>query len=80
MSETCISLDGSTACPAFSSASISTDSTLVGYLYASRLPSTSPTAPAADISHSSFLQYVSDRASFDSQLESFVKTTWVQEK
>lgn len=33
MAETCISLSGSTQCPAFSSASISTDSTLVGFLY-----------------------------------------------
>jgi hypothetical protein len=33
MAENCISLSGSTECPAFSSASISTDSTLVGFLY-----------------------------------------------
>lgn len=38
MSETCISLEGSTTCPAFSSASISTDSTLVGFLYAYHMP------------------------------------------
>lgn len=30
--------------------------------------------------HSSFLQFVSDRASFDSQLESYVQTTYVQDK
>lgn len=30
--------------------------------------------------HSSFLQYVSDRASFDTQLESYVQTTYVQDK
>lgn len=29
----CISLQGSTTCPAFQSASVSTDSTLVGFLY-----------------------------------------------
>jgi hypothetical protein len=33
MAQDCISLSGSTLCPAFSSASISTDSTLVGFLY-----------------------------------------------
>ena len=33
MAQDCISLSGSTQCPAFSSASISTDSTLVGFLY-----------------------------------------------
>lgn len=32
MAETCISLSGSTQCPAFSSASISVDSTLIGFL------------------------------------------------
>lgn len=30
--------------------------------------------------HSSFLQFVSDRASFDAQLESYVQTTYVQDK
>ncbi|KAF3767768.1 hypothetical protein M406DRAFT_288969 [Cryphonectria parasitica EP155] len=54
----CISLEGSTTCPSFASASISTDSTLVGYF--------------------SFLQYVSDRASFDTQLASYVQTTFVE--
>lgn len=33
MTQTCIPLAGSTQCPSFSSASISTDSTLVGFLY-----------------------------------------------
>ena len=33
MAQNCISLSGSTQCSAFSSASISTDSTLVGFLY-----------------------------------------------
>lgn len=56
----CVSLSGSTTCPAFASASISTNSTLVS-IY-------------------SFLQYVSDRASFDSQLESYVQTSYVQQK
>ncbi|PSR78509.1 hypothetical protein BD289DRAFT_121501 [Coniella lustricola] len=60
MSETCISLAGTTACPSFSTASISTDSTLVGYF--------------------SFLQYVSDRASFDAELETYIKTTFVQQQ
>jgi hypothetical protein len=33
MAQNCISLAGSTQCPAFNSSSISTDSTLVGFLY-----------------------------------------------
>jgi hypothetical protein len=33
MAETCISLSGSKACPAFTAASISTDAALVGLLY-----------------------------------------------
>ncbi|KAK6077589.1 SH3 domain-containing protein [Seiridium cupressi] len=56
----CIPLSGSTTCPAFQSASISTNTTLV-QIYP-------------------FLQYVSDRASFDSQLESYVQTSYVQQK
>lgn len=36
MAESCISLSGSTTCPAFSSASISTDSTMIGLLYVLR--------------------------------------------
>ncbi|KAJ9148991.1 SH3 domain-containing protein [Pleurostoma richardsiae] len=60
MAQSCISLEGSTTCPAFESSSISTDSTLVGYF--------------------PFLQYVSDRASFDSQLQQYVQTSYVQEK
>ncbi|KAF7561775.1 hypothetical protein G7046_g2377 [Stylonectria norvegica] len=59
-SKDCISLKGSSSCPAFQSASISTNSTLVGYF--------------------PFLQYVSDTSSFDRQLASYVKTTYVQEK
>ena len=35
MAQNCISLSGSKECPAFSSASISTDDTLVGFLYGS---------------------------------------------
>lgn len=56
----CISLSGSTTCPAFESSSVSTNTTLVA-LYP-------------------FLQYVSDTASFDSQLESYVQTSYVQAK
>ncbi|ETS83089.1 hypothetical protein PFICI_04965 [Pestalotiopsis fici W106-1] len=56
----CISLSGSTACPAFDSASISTSTTLVN-LYP-------------------FLSSVSDRASFDSQLQTYVQTSYVESK
>ncbi|KAK6819529.1 hypothetical protein PG987_016012 [Apiospora arundinis] len=56
----CVSLAGSKTCPAFSSASISTGSYLIG-LYP-------------------FLQYVTDRASFDEQLNSYVRTSYVQSK
>lgn len=56
----CISLSGSTACPAFESSSISTN-TSVQAIYP-------------------FLQYVSDRASFDAQLTAYVQTNYVQTK
>ncbi|KAK2071128.1 hypothetical protein P8C59_005577 [Phyllachora maydis] len=56
----CISLQGSTTCPAFQSASVSTDSTLVGFF--------------------PFLQYVSNRATFDQELSSYVQSSYVEEK
>lgn len=56
----CISLEDSTTCPAFSSASVAT-SGFVADLYP-------------------FLQFVSDRESFDEQLLSYVQTTFVQNK
>ncbi|KAM0563570.1 hypothetical protein ACHAPJ_001294 [Fusarium lateritium] len=56
----CISLKGSKACPAFASASISTNDSLLDIF--------------------PFLQYVSDRASFDSQLSSYVQRDYVQGK
>ncbi|KAI0132395.1 SH3 domain-containing protein [Xylariales sp. AK1849] len=56
----CVSLSGSTTCSAFESASVSTDSELVGLF--------------------NFLQYVSDAASFDRQLTSYVQTDYVQQK
>ncbi|CEI40199.1 hypothetical protein FVEN_g1319 [Fusarium venenatum] len=54
----CISLKGSKACPAFTSASISTGDNIRNFF--------------------PFLQYVSDRASFDSQLSGFVERDYVQ--
>ncbi|PTB45636.1 hypothetical protein M441DRAFT_23801 [Trichoderma asperellum CBS 433.97] len=59
-SESCISLKGSTTCPAFQAASISTDQSLIDTF--------------------SFLKYVSDLETFDTQLSSFVKTTYLQDK
>lgn len=56
----CISLDRSTACPAFQSASIST-SQFVADLFP-------------------FLRFVSDRESFDRELLSYVRTTYVRNK
>ncbi|KAI5463263.1 hypothetical protein BGZ63DRAFT_352859 [Mariannaea sp. PMI_226] len=55
----CISLDGSTACPAFQSASIS------------------PSSASNDFS---FLQHVSNREDFDSQLKSFVQSGYAEKK
>jgi hypothetical protein len=79
MAQSCISLSGSTQCSAFSSASISTDSTLVGFLYVldqyhERLSTVNL------IILSPFLQYVSSTATFDSELSSYVSTSYVQEK
>ncbi|KAL2754375.1 hypothetical protein ACRALDRAFT_2109927 [Sodiomyces alcalophilus JCM 7366] len=56
----CISLERSTACPAFQSASIST-SQFVADLFP-------------------FLRFVSDRESFDRELLSYVRTTYVRNK
>ncbi|KAK8090558.1 hypothetical protein PG994_000063 [Apiospora phragmitis] len=56
----CVSLAGSKTCPAFSSASVSTGSYLIG-LYP-------------------FLKDVTDRASFDEQLNSYVRTSYVESK
>ncbi|KAK8193263.1 uncharacterized protein BKA78DRAFT_294647 [Phyllosticta capitalensis] len=58
--DSCISLAGSSQCPAFSSASISTDSTLTGLF--------------------PFLSYVSDRASFDRYLSSYVNSSFVEQR
>ncbi|KAF2131695.1 hypothetical protein P153DRAFT_286075 [Dothidotthia symphoricarpi CBS 119687] len=54
----CISLQGSTSCPAFSSASISTNLT----------------------GEYSFLSFVSDASTFDRQLQSYIATTYSQQK
>ncbi|KAF4985750.1 hypothetical protein FGRMN_11111 [Fusarium graminum] len=54
----CISLKDSTACPAFESASISTQNSLTEIF--------------------PFLKYVSDRASFDNQLSSYVQRDYAQ--
>ncbi|KAF5026845.1 hypothetical protein F66182_1039 [Fusarium sp. NRRL 66182] len=59
-SPNCISLRGSRVCPAFTSASISTDAALLEIF--------------------PFMQFVSDRASFDNQLSSYVETGYVQGK
>jgi hypothetical protein len=56
----CISLQGSTACSAFQSASISTNQKLIDLF--------------------SFLRFVSDRKSFDEQLSSYVRTTYLEDK
>lgn len=80
MAERCISLQGSTTCPSFQSASISTDSTLVGFLCVSHEFLVRMKHCVLTSCYSSFLQFVSDRASFDAQLESYVQTTYVQDK
>lgn len=76
MAQNCISLSGSTECPAFSNASISTDSTLAGYLY---VIASSQHLPKL-IVNSPFLQYVSSTSTFDQQLSSYVQTSYVAEK
>ncbi|KAI9649630.1 hypothetical protein NHQ30_002211 [Ciborinia camelliae] len=52
----CVSLSGSTQCPAFTSASV--DTSLTGLF--------------------PFLSYVSDRATFDTQISAYVQTSYVQ--
>ncbi|KAK2763452.1 SH3 domain-containing protein [Colletotrichum kahawae] len=56
----CVSLEGSTRCSAFQSASVSTTGFVQGIF--------------------PFLQYVSSRETFDSQLQSYVQTSYVREK
>ncbi|KAM3074595.1 hypothetical protein ACMFMG_008025 [Clarireedia jacksonii] len=58
MAQNCVSLQGSTQCPAFTSSSV--DTTLTGLF--------------------PFLSYVSDRATFDTQLSAYVQTSYVQSK
>ncbi|PQE23914.1 SH3 domain-containing protein [Rutstroemia sp. NJR-2017a WRK4] len=58
MAQNCVSLRGSTQCPAFTSSSV--DTTLTGLF--------------------PFLSYVSDRATFDTQLSAYVQTSYVQSK
>ncbi|ERS98942.1 hypothetical protein HMPREF1624_04135 [Sporothrix schenckii ATCC 58251] len=55
----CFSLQGSTRCPAFQSASIS---------------------PSAARGQYDFLKFVSDRVTFDSQLDTYIQTTFIQEQ
>ncbi|KAF9881745.1 SH3 domain-containing protein [Colletotrichum karsti] len=56
----CVSIQGSTQCPAFQSASVSTTGFVAGLF--------------------PFLQFVSNRETFDSQLQSYIETTYVREK
>ncbi|KAL0944452.1 SH3 domain-containing protein [Colletotrichum truncatum] len=56
----CVSLQGSTTCPAFQSSSVSTTGFVAGIF--------------------PFLQFVSNRDSFDQQLLSYIKTSYVREK
>jgi hypothetical protein len=75
MTEQCIPLAGSVACQAFNASSISTDSTLKGLLYVARIRSRF----SAD-SYSPFLNFVSDAATFDSQFNQYIATTYSQQK
>ncbi|TAQ91602.1 hypothetical protein B7494_g70 [Chlorociboria aeruginascens] len=76
MAQNCISLSGSTQCPAFSASSISTDNELIGFLYVM----TARTEMSFTNCHSPFLQYVSDTSTFDELLSAYVSTSYVQEK
>jgi hypothetical protein len=81
MAQNCISLAGSKQCPAFNSSSISTSNTLIGFLYVHSCPRLSCRSTTNNqLSHSPFLQFVSDTASFDEQLSAYVSTSYVQEK
>lgn len=74
----CISLQDSEACPAFSSASVSTSEALVNALYVKLLLSQCHTY--TDAYYSPFLQFVSDTSSFDSELYSYIKTSYVRDR
>jgi hypothetical protein len=70
--QNCVSLQGSSACPAFSAASISTN--LTGDLYAP--PHLCPSSLTTMCS--SFLSFVSDVRSFDDRLRTYIATTYSQ--
>jgi hypothetical protein len=82
LAQECISLSGSTACPAFNLASISLASNVTNLLYVLHLPerlsdfAIQLTLPL----YSPFLKSVHDTVSFDQQLLSYVKTSYVQLK
>jgi hypothetical protein len=80
MAQNCISLAGSTACPAFNASSISTSTNITGLLYVLRLPSVFTTWQKANILCSPFLKYVSDRDSFDAQIWRYVSSDYAQQK
>lgn len=82
MAQSCISLSGSTQCPAFPSASISTGPDVAGLLSvpSATIPSHLVTAADHCRLHSPFLQFVSNTQSFDQQLSAHVATSYVQQK
>lgn len=79
----CISLSGSKACPAFNLSSVSVTGGVADLLYVlfppGRLPTNLP-AQLTSLFSSPFLKTVTDTASFDQKLLSYVKTSYVQQK
>ena len=76
--QSCISLSQSSQCPAFNSSSISTDSTLTGLLYVSSRQLWFWTL----LTHtpSPFLSTVTDIASFDQGLQTYVSGAFAQQR
>lgn len=75
----CIPLSGSTSCPAFNASSVSTNPALFGDLYVSSvLFSADASMPCLTAVCSPFLQYVSDVAELDKQLDIYAKSLYVK--
>jgi hypothetical protein len=74
--QACVSLAGSTACPAFNKASISTDTTLQGILCVSQIHRLYLNTD----NHSPWLSDVKSTTDFDQQLNNYVKQDYVQLK
>ena len=80
MSDKCIPLKGSTACPAWPNAAVTKDPKVAAKLYVStRSLSLGPSFQADEIC-SPFLEYVSNLQEFDDKLHSYVRNEFAKQR